>query len=159
VQTDVEHRLAQLEARAEITELLHRYGAAVDYGDEAGWVDCFTRDAVFENVNELDGSSAKLADDHDSLARFVANQTRAPELYHKHVVIDPVIAVSDDDATCSSYFAILLAGEGGVPMLAAFGRYLDSLRRQDGAWKIAHRIARIESMSPTWSSRTRPTPG
>src|SRR5262249_35391909 len=44
----VEDRLDALEAERAILDTLYRYGHTIDYGDEAGWVDCFTTDAVYD---------------------------------------------------------------------------------------------------------------
>jgi ketosteroid isomerase-like protein len=149
---DLERRLAALVAHAEITAVLHRYGAAVDYGDEAAWVDCFTEDATFEGDNKITGVRSTLGRGRAELARFVAGHTRAPELYHKHLVIDPVIEVDGDEASCRSYFAVLVAGPGGLPAIGNFGRYVDRLRREDdGRWRIAQRVAEIEAWSPVWT--------
>ena len=44
----LEDRLARLEAEAAILRTLHRYGHAIDAGDEAAWVDLFTPDGEFQ---------------------------------------------------------------------------------------------------------------
>jgi ketosteroid isomerase-like protein len=154
VPRDVEQRLADLEARAEILELLHRYSAAVDYGDEAGWADCFTEDAHFDSENMSSGARSALGHSRAELAEHVTGHTRAPELYHKHLTMVPTIRVEGHEASCRAYFCILVRGRGGAPELAAFGRYVDRLRREvDGRWRIARRIAEIEAWTPPWTLR------
>jgi 3-phenylpropionate/cinnamic acid dioxygenase small subunit len=152
--TDIEDRLADLEARSEITALLHRYSTSVDYGDEAGWVDCFTEDAIFHSEDEHTGVRLVAGRGRAELADFVARHSRAPELYHKHLVVDPLIEVRGDEASCQSYFLVLVAEPDGRPAIAGFGRYVDRLHHDaDGRWRIAHRVAEIEGRNPEWKLR------
>jgi hypothetical protein len=82
---------------------------------------------------------------HEELVRFAANHTRAPERFHKHLLVEPVIAVTGDTATASSYF-VRVDDLAGVATIYAFGRYLDELvRGVDGRWRFAVRIAEVES--------------
>ena len=48
---DVEQRLARLEARLQLQELLGRYALAVDDHDAEALAECFTEDAVFSSPN------------------------------------------------------------------------------------------------------------
>jgi ketosteroid isomerase-like protein len=121
--TDVEARLELLEAERAITRTLHRYAHSIDYGDEEAWVDCFTEDGV-----------------------FIARHTRAPELWHKHLLVEPAIDVEGDTASCVSYLAVVMEHDD-MPVLRVFGRYRDRLERgDDGRWRFRERIAEIESM-------------
>ncbi len=45
---------ALLDERA-VLRTLHEYAHAMDGGDEAAWVDCFTADAVFDVVEVVGG--------------------------------------------------------------------------------------------------------
>ena len=155
--TDLEglaQRLRLLEDERGVLATLHRYGHALDYGAEAGWVDCFTADAHYEVREPGNGTagSVRAYDGRDELAAFAARHTRAPEHFHKHVVVDPVIAVDGDRATAVSYF-LRLDHADGERVVYAFGRYRDELvRGEDGRWRFAVRIAEVESR------RARPAP-
>ena len=95
--TDLEARLELLEAERAITRTLHRYAHSIDYGDEEGWVDCFTEDGVFDVRSRHAHQLKRLITGRDELRAFIARHTRAPELWHKHLLIEPVIDVDGDD--------------------------------------------------------------
>jgi len=140
-------RLQALEAERGVLATLHRYGHALDYGAEADWVDCFAPAAHYEVREPGAGPAASVRsyDGRDELAAFAAAHTRAPERFHKHVVVDPVIAVDRDRATAVSYF-LRLDHVDGTREVYAFGRYRDELvRGPDGRWRFAVRIAEVES--------------
>ena len=140
-------RLQTLEAERDVLTTLYRYGHALDYGAEADWVDCFATAAHYEIRECGTGAtdSVRSYDGPEELAAFAASHTRAPERFHKHLVVDPVIAVDGDRATAVSYF-IRLDDVDGEPVVYAFGRYRDELVRcADGRWRFAVRIAEVES--------------
>src|ERR1700731_3867219 len=121
-------RLRVLEDERGVLATLHRYGHALDYGAEANWVDCFVADARYE-VREPGTETARRVRAYhgrDALAAFAARHTRAPERFHKHVVVDPIIAVDGDHATAVSYF-LRLDDVDGERVVYAFGRYRDEL--------------------------------
>jgi SnoaL-like domain len=153
-------RLSVLEDERGVLATLHRYGHALDYGAEANWVDCFTADAHYEVRGPGTGTgtgtgtagSVRAYDGRDELAAFAARHTRAPEHFHKHVVVDPIVSVDGDRATAVSYF-LRLDEADGERVVYAFGRYRDELvRGEDGRWRFAVRVAEVESR------RARPAP-
>lgn len=144
---ELTRRLAALEAERGVLATLYRYGHALDYGAEANWVDCFAAAAHYEVRERGAGTtdSVRSYDGRDELAAFAAGHTRAPERFHKHLVADPLIAVDGDRAVVTSYF-LRLDDVGGERVVYAFGRYHDELVRcADGRWRLAVRIAEVES--------------
>jgi hypothetical protein len=145
---EIEARLGVLEDERAILRTLHAYGHAIDSGDEAGWVRCFTADGVFGAWVERPDEPWFRVAGRPELEAFIAEHTRPPDPAHKHLVIEPLIALEGDGATCVSYFAVLMH-HGGEPVLRVFGRYHDRLAREgDGAWRFRERIAEIQSMKP-----------
>jgi 3-phenylpropionate/cinnamic acid dioxygenase small subunit len=158
-------RLQALEDERDVRATLYRYGHALDYGAEDDWVDCFAVQAHYE-VRQRPGETVtgigpggagaamlRCYDGRDELATFAARHTRAPERFHKHLLVDPVIAVDGDHATAVSYF-VRLDDVDGEPVVYAFGRYRDELVRcGDGQWRFAVRIAEIESRHLRWAPR------
>lgn len=143
-------RVLRLEDERAIAHVLYKYAESIDYGDEVGWADCFTDDAVWHTENVVSGAVRERAG-RSELLEFAEGHTRPPEAYHKHMVVGPIIEVSGDNATSSSYILLVVRGPGGLPMVACFGRYVDQLRRgEDSRWRIAHRHCDIESWSPAW---------
>ena len=113
VQTLAE-RVRALEARAAVVDVLYQYSHALDYGDEATFLECFTDDAGWHADNRLTGSVMRYAG-RAELAAFAAGHTRPPELFHKHVVVDPRVSVDGDRATAVSYVVMLVGAPAGCP--------------------------------------------
>ena len=143
---DLAARLALLEDERAILRTLNAYGHAIDYGDEASWVDCFTEDGSFDVRARLPHQPNRLIQGRDELRAFIAGHTRAPELWHKHLLVEPFVEIDGDSATCASYLAVVMEHED-EPVLRVFGRYRDRLVRcPDGRWRFLERIAEVESM-------------
>jgi ketosteroid isomerase-like protein len=143
----LERRLARLEDDRAILRTLHAYGHAIDAGDEAGWVACFAEDGVFAAWVERPEEPWFRVAGRAGLEAFIAAHTRPPDPAHKHLVIEPLISVEGDAATCVSYFAVLME-HGGEPLLRVFGRYHDRLVRGEDGWRFRERVAEIQSMKP-----------
>jgi hypothetical protein len=144
----LEERLAALEAERAILRTLYAYGHSIDAGDEARWVDCFTADGFFAAwVTSPDDPWFRVAG-RAELEAFIAEHTRPPDPAHKHLVIEPLIDVDGSNATCISYFAVLMHHDD-APLLRVFGRYHDQLAaEEDGRWRFRERVAEIQSMRP-----------
>jgi ketosteroid isomerase-like protein len=138
-------RLAALEAEAAILRTLHRYGHAIDAGDEAAWVDLFTPDGEFQVRGP--GVEYTIAG-HTELAAFIARHSRRPEAFHEHVMVQPVIDVDGGRATCvSRFFVIVMDGER--PVVRTFGTYHDALSLgADGLWRFVVRRPEIDAAAP-----------
>jgi ketosteroid isomerase-like protein len=140
-------RVQALEYREEIVATLRQYGHALDYGDYDRLVDCFTEDAVREtrrpdgSVNRWVGSAGT----HD----FASRHSHAPEIFHKHLVLNSVIELHGDTADVVSYMFRFDPGQGAPSFVWGMGRYLDHLRREpDGRWRITRRVSEIEDQWP-----------
>ena len=144
---DVIARLARLEDERAVLDNLHRYGHSIDYGLDEDWVDCFLPDGRFEVRRRLEPDNHTVCEGADALRRFVANHTRPPAGYHKHLVVDSRIVVARDRATSVSYFIRVDADmeSGGRSFVNAMGRYHDTLARcDDGRWRFIERLAEVE---------------
>ena len=150
VAPDFDTRLRRLEDEQAIIRVLNRYAHCIDYGDEDGFVECFTEDAVWSASNVQGGSVLMRHEGHAALKAFALSHTRPPELYHKHLIAEPVVSVDGDTAEATCYFLLLVSAPGGLPAIASFGRYRDVFRRQAGHWRIATRIAEAEAWNPMW---------
>lgn len=143
---ELHRRLRALEDEAAIVRRLHIYGHAIDAGDEAKWLDCFTADGVFEGTGRRPGHTMFRVQGREALSEFINGHTRRPYQFHMHGVIEPLVEVDGDRATCTSYFIVLQEHEK-EPRVRVFGRYRDQLRRDsDDAWRFAVRRAEIDAM-------------
>jgi hypothetical protein len=142
---DLRARLMRLEDERAIITRLHRYGQSIDAGDEAAWVDCFTEDGSFRSGGRVDRPTREV-NGRDALRAFIARHSRRPERYHQHVLVEPIVVLDGDTASCSSAFMVLMEHKD-QPLLRVFGRYDDELVRDtDGAWRFRLRISSIDSM-------------
>jgi ketosteroid isomerase-like protein len=145
---DILARLQLLEDERAILRTLYRYGHSIDAGQEADWVDCFTEDGRFFAHGRHTTHTALDVTGRPALQALIAEHTRRPYLYHQHGLIEPLISVDGDHATCVSYLTVLMEHEGR-PVQRVFGRYLDQLvRGSDGRWRFRVREAAIDSQAP-----------
>jgi 3-phenylpropionate/cinnamic acid dioxygenase small subunit len=152
----MESRLSRLENLEAIRDSLHRYAQAIDYGLEGDWVDCFTTNGRFVFKfqpgkspypgAEPAGGAVFAFDGHAQLAQFIHGHSRAPDVYHKHLMVEPRIDLQGDTARVSSYFVLVLEMEDRSRDVFTFGRYLDVMERGgDGRWRFRERIAEVEA--------------
>jgi len=137
--TSLEQRIARIEDERAIQQTMYRYGYAIDYGSEDEWLSCWAEDAA------LYWSESPFRGHEQLLAAFRAH-THAPDVFHKHFVVNAQIDVAGDSASARSMFARLDSYPDG-PQILAFGRYVDKfVRGADGGWRFSERTAEVESM-------------
>lgn len=133
--SDIETRLARLEARAEIGELATAYALACDEHDMPALEALFTEDAVFDSPNgtmRCQGRAAIMEMFHRMLA------IRGPGYHWTH---DQVLRF-DQGAEDRASGLVLSHAEttpDGRSSLAAM-KYDDLYRREEGRWKFARRV-------------------
>jgi ketosteroid isomerase-like protein len=135
-------RLQLLEDEREIQRTMARYGHSLDAGDEDVFMDCWAEGAVLEwpITGRLEGL--------DEIRRGFRAHSHAPEKWHKHLMVEPVIETDGDTATVGSMF-LRVDQFGGRPVLHTFGRYADRLVRcPDGEWRFVHRVPILEALNP-----------
>ena len=100
-----EASLAELQARVQlhddersIVRVLYRYAHALYAGERTDFLACWTEDAEFEHVRHGQRYVGQ-----DQLGEFFDGVSHAPDAFHKHVVIEPMIEVSGDEAYVYSY--------------------------------------------------------
>jgi ketosteroid isomerase-like protein len=135
----LEDRIAALEARAEIHELIYAYGRALDsrnfrafaalFAEEDGtWVGGFGaatgRAAIFEMMDSTLGH---------------AEQPISPTSHHVFTNIQ--IDVSGDSARATTKWIFVVPGANGDPRWQFLGHYDDQFTRRDGRWYFLRREA------------------
>lgn len=136
---ELETRLRRLEDEREIIRTLHAYGHALDYGYEDRFLDCFLPDGIliWPSVEPIVG--------HQELRSAFRAHTHAPQVYHKHFMVEPIILLEESGATVDSLFARIDCYDGN-PEIRSFGRYRDRLQRcGDGRWRFKERKAELEA--------------
>jgi SnoaL-like domain len=140
--SDLEDRIARLEAIEEIRRLKARYFRCVDTKAWDEFAELFTDDVVIEFAESTSGARTK--------AEFVAAARRhfidAVSVHHGH---EPEIEILDDTHATGVWPMYDLVE---VPTYSAYvshtgwGHYIESYRREaDGAWRIsASRLTRLK---------------
>ena len=144
---ELKRQVQMLLEEGAVLRTLHEYAHAMDYGDEKGWIDAFTPDAVFDVVDVVEGSRVHREEGHEDLAAYVAAYPKPPQ-FRKHVIVDPVIDVDLDAgvARAEAYWLLLQRDDGdGTPSITAFGHYRDTLVNHGGRWRIKERYADVEA--------------
>ncbi len=151
----LEDRVLALEDERSILRTLYAYGQSIDYGREDLFLDCWVDDArltysfAVANSSGADGRPDMSFAGHEQIAGFFRRHTHAPERYHKHFLVAPLITIEGDRARVECYNARLDAQPDG-PVTTSFGRYRDELVRcPDGRWRFSSRHSETESRIST----------
>lgn len=119
-----------------IQDLNNLYAYYIDMFEVDKWVDCFTRDAVFDE-SEV-GNDVRTG--HDQLRSFAIKLTervhRVVHLMSNHVIMDQT-----EDSAQGESFALVEVAYADGQRFRNHVRYVDSYIKLAGAWKIEHRKA------------------
>jgi ketosteroid isomerase-like protein len=140
--SDLEARIARLEAIEEIRRLKARYFRCVDTKAWDEFAELFTDDVVIEFAESTSGARTK--------AEFVAAARRhfvgAVSVHHGH---EPEIEILDEcraTAIWPMYDLVEVPAESSYVSHTGWGHYTESYRREaDGRWRIsASRLTRLK---------------
>jgi ketosteroid isomerase-like protein len=130
----LDERIARLEARAEIRELIARYCFTIDARDVEGIGACFTRDGRFRSVDGQMNAAGRDAVVEQFHGRFAV---LGPSNHFTH---DQLVEFTPGEphrarGIVNSHAEVIRNGE---PMLASL-RYHDEYRLEEGRWRFADR--------------------
>lgn len=114
----------------EIAQLKHQYCYTMDVQDAEGFTELFTTDAVFDITDVLAGQG------RDELAEFIEILRGWNTNTMAHMVTNPVLEITGDEAAGTWYYLVLIEYPDGRTEFGQ-GRYDETYRRVDGEWKIA----------------------
>jgi SnoaL-like domain len=136
-------RLAQLEDREEITDLLYRYSSAIDGRDWDLLRGCFVPDGTAD-YREFGAATEGI----ESVVAMCDRVLSGLDASH-HLIGNPRITLEGDRATSTCYVQAqhFLASKMGANTLMAGGRYEDELVRTADGWRIVKRV-----MFTTWTT-------
>ena len=126
-------------AESQIRNLIGRLAHLADGNDLDEYISCFTDDAVWETPR----FSARVGKE-DILAG--ARQRRADGVQgagsaSRHIVATQWVNVEDANHATSQSYWMVLTDANTAPVIRSTGRYNDTLRFENGAWKLARRDA------------------
>lgn len=131
----LEQRVARLEARTEIRELVARYCFTVDARDIEGIAECFTRDGVMRSLDGVMNASGRDSVVEQFHGRF-AVLGPSNHFTHDHVIEFDPHDPGRATGTVNSHAEVVRNGEA----LWASLRYHDEYRREDGRWRFRERV-------------------
>ena len=131
--------------RAAIEALMWRYVRALDTLDADAYASAFTADGSFGSGRNSEHGTAELKKMINDLKQTRADreakgEPATPAMYH--VIFNHTITFTDrDHARYDAYWSTMFAGTGQEtpPRVAAVGRSVDMLVRQNGNWLIQTR--------------------
>jgi len=142
------------QALAEVQNLYARYAHALDEGDVAGFLDCFTADAgMWPNAGPFQPDRGRF--DREALAGFVAKTGRNRP---RHLMLNVAAEVAEDDAgaAAKALFQLFDPASGEV---RALGRYDDKVVRDaDGVWRFAEKRVTFLWQSAAYRARAEAMP-
>jgi uncharacterized protein (TIGR02246 family) len=129
--------MANLEDRLAISDLLVRYTTALDAGDVATVVDCFTADATLKSpvIGVIAGSAAIRA----FAERFAAQRAGGTQFRHMITNIAAEVEPAGDRARATAYLLVLITQDGKSRRLPP-GRYECEAVKEAGAWRFSRRV-------------------
>jgi ketosteroid isomerase-like protein len=139
-------RLRELEDRAEINDIVNRYGNGVRVGDVEQIVSCFADDAVVDHGHgeTVEGREALLAYFGDSTRSAAAQSvlTLDQKVASTPVMSNVLIDLDGDTAHCESMCLAIHAGykHGEGKVIVRGTRNVDDLVRTATGWRIRRRV-------------------
>jgi len=134
----LEARLAELEDREAIRDLIARYGTLADAGDAQGtaalWTDDGTYDVGGFGVHRGRVAIATLLESTAHIELMAAGCA--------HVLSAPVIALTGDRAIARTY-SLVLRHDGGRWEAHRVAANSWQLKRTDKGWRVAERVNRL----------------
>jgi uncharacterized protein (TIGR02246 family) len=134
---------ASIEDRFAVQDLFVRYATALDAGDVAGIVSCFTADATLESpvLGALAGPD-NIRAFAERFSRFQANGNQL-----RHVLSNFAVTVDGDTARATCYLVNILTRDGKTVM-GPPGRYDCTLHRVSGRWLFHRRLVVLDAPFP-----------
>ncbi|HJU15960.1 MAG TPA: aromatic-ring-hydroxylating dioxygenase subunit beta [Stellaceae bacterium] len=146
--------LARISRRLEIAELYADYVACLDGDELERWPDFFVEEAIYR-ITSAENYEAELplgliyATSRNMLKDRVAALREAniyePQRYRHLVSAIRLVRDEGEAVEATANFAIVRTLQDAEMTIFAAGRYLDTLRRADGAWKFARKLVLLDS--------------
>jgi hypothetical protein len=142
--SDLERRIAKLEAAEEIRHLKVRYAQACDRGyHPEDMVPLYTEDAYWTDVSGHFGTYDGL----EAICGFFSGVSSSMT-WAKHYMISPVIEVADDVRTATGHWYLWQSCTLDGQATWIVGTYNDQYRNEDGVWKFSRMEVSFDTITP-----------
>lgn len=136
----VEDRLQRLQDESEIRAMLQDYMGLLTSRDWDSYVKLFSTDSDLDMaegvVHGRDAIRTRMANATERMAKAAAGKPVHPRV---DLLTNINVHVTGDSATASSRFTFIAENDAQQFMVTGSGLYLDSLIREEGAWRIRRR--------------------
>jgi hypothetical protein len=134
-----------IEDKLAILELLAAYSHTLDNGDDEGWVQLFTADAVWESFERGSEQPTLHYEGHAGIRQFAAAMRARSTGQARHVKVNTVfVALTESLARIRSNGVITHKPPGEPPRIALTGIYAETLRKTPTGWRIAQIALHID---------------
>ena len=137
-------RLAALEDRLAIADLVHSYAQAVDRRDAGAAALLFTQDGELVVYSEAGAGPPSTLRGRDEIARALTGLERYSVTFHE--ISSHTVELKDDTAgsrtACVAHHVTGAKGEERDRIWHL--NYTDTMRRELEGWRIARRVLRVE---------------
>lgn len=142
----LEQRVQLIEDEMAIKRVILDYAVRLDGRDFDGYAALFAKDGIWQNGNTIKHG-------RDEIRQMLEGIYGAPPPGYVNtdsyrIVSNVEVELKGDRATAHSRQLTIMRGEDGSPTPRLSGIYDDEFIREDGAWKILHRIDRTIMPSP-----------
>ena len=133
----INEKLAQMLDIQDIKAIPHRFARGLDRCDRDIIESCFHEDGI-DDHGFFRGSAKEFCDwVMEELKKFTSSQ---------HLITTQNAEINGDSAVCESYFYAfhILPTPNGTKDLVVAGRYIDTMEKRNGEWKITLRLAAFD---------------
>jgi len=135
----LEQRVADLEARVQIEQLIYAYGRTLDHRDFIAFSNLFA-----EDVGTWDGGMG-VATGRQAIFELmdssIGHADEPVEPRSHHVMTNITIEIDGETATATTKWIFVVPAATGEPRWQFLGHYDDQFIRQDGEWLFLRRQA------------------
>lgn len=142
----LQQRLQRVEDELAIKRVILEYAVRLDARDFDGYVALFAKDGTWQNGTTVKRGRSEI---RQMLVDIYGNPPQGYVNNESYRIVSNVLVdIHGDRATAHSRQLTIMRGESGSPTPRLSGIYDDELVREDGQWKILHRIDRTIMPSP-----------
>lgn len=129
-----------IETKLAIMECLATYSHTLDNGDDAGWVQLFTENGVWEGYPRGADTPSIRHVGHDGITAFAAGmRANNGDTQIRHIKVNTIFtALGEDEVKVRSNGFLLATPAGGEPRVVLTGIYAETFRKTPQGWRIAH---------------------
>ncbi|WP_293679644.1 nuclear transport factor 2 family protein [uncultured Phenylobacterium sp.] len=134
-----------VEDKLAILECLAAYSHTLDNGDDEGWVQLFTPDAVWESFAAGSDKPSIHYEGRAGIREFAAAMRSRSVAQVRHLKINTIfVELTDKIARIRSNGVLTAKAPGQPASIALTGIYAETLHKTPAGWRIAHIALHID---------------